>query len=80
MIGLDPTLVEHRLVLNPRAKTLKQRLRRLHPRLALQVKIEVDRLHKAKVIRVVLYPHWVANIVPVVKKMDVSESMWILEI
>ena len=68
MTGLYPPLVEHRLVLNPEAKMVKQRLRRLHPRLALQVKTEVDHLHKAKFIRVVLYPHWVANIVPIMKR------------
>ena len=36
--------------------------------MALQVKEEVDKLHKAKFIKVVLYPQWVANIVPVIKK------------
>ena len=36
--------------------------------MTLQVKEEVDKLHKAKFIKVVLYPQWVANIVPVIKK------------
>ena len=36
--------------------------------MALQVKEEVDKLHKAKFIKVVLYPQWVANIVLVIKK------------
>ncbi len=36
--------------------------------MALQVKDEIDKLHKAKFLRVVLYPQWVANIVPVMKK------------
>ena len=65
---LDPVLVEHRLPIKPRAKVIKQKLRRLHPKTALQVKEEVDKLHKAKFIKVVLYPQWVANIVPVIKK------------
>ena len=34
----------------------------------MQVKEEVDKLHKAKFIKVVLYSQWVANIVPVIKK------------
>ena len=42
--------------------------------MALQVKEEVDKLHKAKFIKVVLYPQWVANIVPVIKK---NEQVWI---
>ena len=65
---LDPALVEHRLLIRPGAKVVKQKLRRLHPKTALQVKEEVDKLHKAKFIKVVLYPQWVANIVPVIKK------------
>ena len=68
MPGLDPSLVEHRLVLKSGARAIKQRLRRLHPKTALKVKEEIDKLHKARVIRVVLYPQWVANIVPVAKK------------
>ena len=36
--------------------------------MALQVKAKVDKLHKAKLMKVVLYPQWVANIVPVIKK------------
>ena len=68
MPGLDPTLVEHRLPIKPGAKAVKQKLRRLHPKMALQVKEEVDKLHKAKFIKVVLYPQWVANIVQVIKK------------
>ena len=66
--GLDPALVEHRLPIKPGAKAVKQKLQRLHPKTALQVKEEVDKLHKAKFIKVVLYPQWVANIVPVIKK------------
>src|SRR5262249_29470847 len=68
MPGLDRNLVEHRLVLKPGASPVKQKLRRLHPRMALKGKEEVDKLHQVKFIRVVLYPHWVANVVPVMKK------------
>ena len=51
-----------------RAKAVKQKLRKLHPKTVLQVKEEVDKLHKVKFIKVFLYPQWVANIVPVIKK------------
>ena len=68
MHGLDLALVEHRLPIKAGAKGVKQKFRRLHPKTALQVKEEVDKLHKAKFIKVVLYPQWVANIVPVIKK------------
>ena len=68
MPSLDPTLVEHRLSIKLGAKVVKQKLRRLHPKMTLQVKEEVDKLHKAKFIKVILYPQWMANIVPVIKK------------
>ena len=68
MPSLDPALVEHRLSIKPGAKVMKQKFRRLHLKTALQVKEEVDKFHKAKFIKVVLYPQWVANIVPVIKK------------
>ena len=42
--------------------------------MTLQVKEEVDKLHKAKSIKVVLYPQEVANIVPVIKK---NGQVWI---
>lgn len=68
MPGLDPSLVEHRIPLQPDAKPVKQKLRRMLPDVALKVKEEVDKLHQAKFIRVVLFPEWIANIVPVAKK------------
>lgn len=68
MSGLDPELVEHRLVLHLDAKLVKQKLRRMHPQVVLQVKEEIDKLHKDKFIRVVVYPQWVANIVAMQKK------------
>ena len=68
MPGLQSALVEHLLPLNSRAKPIKQKLRRLRPELTLKVKEEIDKLHKAKLIRVVVYPSWVANIVLVAKK------------
>ena len=52
----------------PKGKSRKTKALKLHPKTALQVKEEVDKLHKAKFIKVVLYPQWVANIVPVIKK------------
>src|SRR5262249_868495 len=45
MPGLDPDLVEHHLPLKLGAKAVKQKLRRYHPRTALQIKQEIDKLH-----------------------------------
>jgi len=47
--------------------------------MALKMKAEVDKLHKAKFIRIVLHPQWVANIVPVMKndgKVRICIDFW----
>ena len=56
MPGLDSALVEHWLSIKPGVKAVKQKLRRLHPKTALQVKEEVDKLHKVKFISSPLSP------------------------
>ena len=68
MPGLPTSLVEHRIDLKPDAKPVRQKPRRYHPDVALKVKEEISKLLKAKFIRTVVYPDWVANIVPVKKK------------
>ena len=40
---LDPSIVQHRLPLLPRARSVKQKLRRLYPRWSLQVKEEIQK-------------------------------------
>ena len=68
MPGLDPKLVEHRLVLKPDAKPVKQKLRKMDPRIEQQVKEGLEDLLKAGFIRAIDYPDWLANIVVVPKK------------
>ena len=68
MPKLDSELVEHRLILNEGAKLVKQKLRKTLPDKALKVNEEVDKLHRAKVIHVVVYPQWFTNIVLIKKK------------
>ena len=63
MPGLDPKLVEHRLVLKPDAKPVKQKLRKMDPRIEQQVKEGLEDLLKAGFIRAIDYPDWLANIV-----------------
>ena len=41
MLGLDPNLVVHNLTLHFDAKLIKQKLRRMHPTIALIVKEEI---------------------------------------
>ena len=68
MPGLDSKLVEHRLVLKPDCKPIKQKLRKMDPRVAPQVKEGLEELLKAGFIRTIEYPDWLANIVAVPKK------------
>ena len=68
MPGIDRSIAEHRIPLNPNIKPVKQKLRRLRPEWALKIKEEVQKQLAAGFIVVSDYPDWVANVVPVPKK------------
>jgi len=67
MSRLDPSIVVHYLTIDPKAKPVKQKLRKMHPQIALLVKVEIQKLLDAKFIKPIDYPEWVSNIVPMVK-------------
>ena len=67
MPGWDPKIVEHRIPLDPDAKPIKQKLRRIKPEWSLQVKEEIEKLLRVGFIRVIEYQEWLANIVTVSK-------------
>lgn len=67
MPGLDPELIVHHLNVNPEAKPIKQKLRKMHPHIALLVKAELKKLLDVGFIRPIAYPQWVSNIVYVSK-------------
>lgn len=66
--GIDPQIAQHNIPLVPNAKPVKQKLRRMKPDVALKIKEEVSKQLQAEFIKVVNYPEWVANVVPVPKK------------
>jgi len=68
MTGLSTSIVAHKLPTNPMCPPVKQKLRNFKPDMSLKIKEEVNKQIKAKVLRVVEYPTWLANIVPVPKK------------
>ncbi|XP_072073852.1 uncharacterized protein [Arachis hypogaea] len=68
MLGLDRSLVEHRLALKPNARPVKQTPRRFALEINVKIKEEIERLIKAKFIRPARYVEWVSNIVLVMKK------------
>ncbi|CAN6586637.1 unnamed protein product [Malus baccata var. baccata] len=67
MLGLDATLVEHRMPINEGYKPIKQAPRRMSKEIEENVKEEIERLVKAGFIRPAKYVEWLANIVPILK-------------
>ena len=49
-------------------KPIQQKLRKIHPNLENQIKSELNKLLKAKIIFLVWHSKWVSNMVPVRKK------------
>ena len=68
MPGLSSDIVQHKLPLNPECSLVKQKLRRMKPKMYLKIKEEVKKQFNARFLVVSRYPKWVANIVPVPKK------------
>ena len=67
MKGVDPELMCHRLNINSRVPTRRQKRRPLDPKRAQALKDEVDKLIRVGFIREVKYSAWVSNsvLVPV---------------
>jgi hypothetical protein len=66
--GVDRDIIEHTLETDEKIPPKKQRLRKMSEEKVKAVEAEVQRHQDAKVIREVLYPLWLANIVSVKKK------------
>ena len=65
MPGIAPEIVQHRIPLDPDARPVKQKLRRIRPDWALKIKEEVTKQIAAGFLQVSEYPTRLANIVPV---------------
>ncbi|XP_070010727.1 uncharacterized protein [Nicotiana sylvestris] len=68
MTGLSTSIVAHKLPTDPICPPVKQKLRKFKPDMSLKIKEKVTKQVKARVLRVVEYPTWLANIVSVPKK------------
>ena len=68
MLGLDRSVVEHRLPIKPGYRSFKQALRRCNPNVLDDIKKETERLLEAKFIRPCRYAEWISNVVSVYKK------------
>jgi hypothetical protein len=69
---VDRSIIENALNVDPSIKTRKQKLCKMSNNKAEGAKAKVKRLLSARVIREVVYPEWLANIVMVEK----SNSKW----
>ena len=68
MPGLDTDIVVHRLPMKEGCSPVKQKLRRTRPDMSKKIKDAVEKQFDAGFLKVVSYPPWIANIVPVPKK------------
>ena len=67
MIGLDPNLIMHHLSIAPVIKPIKQKLPKMHPNVALLIKVELEKLLKASFISSIDYAECISNIVSISK-------------
>ena len=49
-------------------KPVKQKLRKMKPKWTLKIREEVEKQYNARFLRVVNYPKWLDNVVPIPKK------------
>ena len=64
----DTSIIQHTIPMLPDQKPIQQKLRKIHPNLESQIKTELNKLLKAKIIFPVRHSNWVSNMVPVRKK------------
>jgi hypothetical protein len=68
MLGLDRSIVEHRLPLKPGFWLFQQRARQMKAEVLEEVKKEVEKMLEAGFIRPCRYAEWISSVVPVQKK------------
>ncbi|KAL5563407.1 hypothetical protein UlMin_033154 [Ulmus minor] len=67
MPGIDPSVIVHRLNIDPNFKPVKQKRRTFNAERYMAINTEVDKLLKADFIEEANYPDWIANVVLVKK-------------
>ena len=67
MPGINPSIISHKLNVNPSLRPVKQKRRVFAPERNNAIMEEVDKLLTANFIREVFYPDWLANVVMVKK-------------
>ena len=64
----DTSIIQHTIPMISDERPIQQKLRKIHPNLESQIKYELNKLLKAKIIFPVRHSRWVSNLVPVKKK------------
>lgn len=67
MPDIDESIVVHKIVLSCDAKLVKQKIRKMNPKVALLVKAKIEKLLKAGFIFPIDYSPWISNTIPVRK-------------
>ncbi len=67
MPAIDPSVISHKLNVNPCLRPIKQKRRVFAPERNNAIMEKVDKLLTANFIRKVFYPNWLANVVMVKK-------------
>ena len=68
MAGINPVHASHKLNVIPSARPVRQKVRCFHLDGHQIIQVEVNNLLKARLIREIKYPEWLANVVVVPKK------------
>ena len=68
MLGMSTDVVSHKLSINPGFNLVKQKNRKFKPELSLKIKEEITKKIESRLVEVMQYPTWLANVVPIVKK------------
>jgi len=69
----------HIIPLEKDVNPCQQKLRKMHPSVEPLVKKKLNKILDAKIIFPVRHTRWIANLVPVIKKMETSDYVSILE-
>ena len=64
----NTSIIQHTIPMIDNEKPVQQKLRKIHPNLENQIKTELNKLLRARIIFPVRHSKWVSNMVPVRKK------------
>jgi hypothetical protein len=76
----DTNIIQHVIPIRDDQKTFKHKLRRINPLLLPLIEKEVRQLFDAKIIMSLIFSKWLANFIPVRKKVVKLGCVWIFKI